>query len=59
MGIAESLKALGILIEDPRSVAEGIGRLVIPLSQKRSLLLEFLQERNLTLTDDLEGLLGE
>ncbi len=59
MGIAESLKALGILTENASSVAEGIGKLVIPLSQKRSLLLEFLQERKLDLTPDLEGLLGE
>lgn len=59
MGIAESLKSLGILIEDPRSVAEGIGRLVIPLEHKLKLFREYATERKIIITKDLEDLLGE
>lgn len=59
MGIVESLKSLGIIVEDPRSVAEGIGRLVIPLEHKLKLFREYAAERNITITKDLEALLGE
>lgn len=59
MGIAESLKALGIIIEDPRSVAEGINRLIIPREHKLKLLREYATERKIADTKDLEALLEE
>lgn len=59
MGIVESLKSLGIIVEDPRSVAEGINRLIIPLEHKLKLLREYATERKLTNIKDLEALLEE
>ena len=59
MGIVQSLKALGIIVEDPRSVAEGIGDLIIPLEHKLKLLHEYAAERNIKITPELEALLGE
>ena len=59
MGVVESLKALGIIIEDPRSVAEGIGRLIIPKDHKLKLLTTYAVERNIVITPELEKLLGD
>lgn len=59
MGIAESLKSLGVLIEDPRSVAEGVNRLILPREHKLKLLREFATERGIKITPELEALLHE
>lgn len=59
MAIVESLRALGITVEDPRSVAEGLGKLIITLAQKKSLLKEYLTERGLDPSPELEALLGD
>lgn len=59
MAISDSLKVLGINIEDAHSVAVGLGRLVLPKEHKLKLLKEYLVERNIELTKNLEDLLGE
>ena len=59
MGIAESLKSLGISIEDARSVAEGINRLILSREHKLKLLREYATERGIVITSQLEALIGE
>ncbi|MEK7514562.1 MAG: hypothetical protein AAB587_01960 [Patescibacteria group bacterium] len=58
MGIAASLKALGISIEDPRSVAEGINRLLITREQKLKLFREYAIERGIRDTKIFEDFLS-
>lgn len=53
MGVAASLKALGINTDDARSVAEGLNRLFITKEQKIKLLQEYAAERGITLTREI------
>lgn len=57
MAIAESLKALGISIEDPRSVAEGLNKLILPKEHKLKLFREYVAERDLKDTEKFEELI--
>lgn len=59
MAIVQSLKALGIPIDDPRSTAEGINKLVVPRAQKLKLLREYAVERNIVVIKEWEDLLDE
>ena len=47
MGIALSLKAIGISIEDPFSVAEGINKMLLTKEHKLMLFREYATERDL------------
>lgn len=57
MAIAVSLKVLGINIEDARSVAEGLNKLILPREYKLKLFREYVAERDLKDTEKFEGLI--
>ena len=59
MGIAMSLKALGINTDDAHSVAEGLNRLIVSREQKLKLLQEYAAERGIVLTDIILSVLKD
>ncbi|MEK7180667.1 MAG: hypothetical protein AAB706_04275 [Patescibacteria group bacterium] len=59
MGIAVSLKALGINTDDARSVAEGLNRLIVTKEQKLKLLQEYAVERGIVISKEIEAIIHE
>ena len=59
MGIIESLRALGIITEDPKAVAEGINRLIIPRLHKLRLLEEYAADMGIEDLSELKGFISK